>query len=327
MRDRYMGISQEPFPKEVANVLLNPIDPMEIELKPDGMIYLPEIKYRRILNKAFGPGGWALMPLTPPVIERGNLIRTYALYCFGRFVSEAIGEQAYFEGVHSTATATEAAKSNALVRCCKDLGIGSELWDPNFIEEWKRKNAVQILVENEKSKEKKRFWRRKDRPPFEYPWREIRQMQGSSQPSKPAPVETDVDQSVAEEEPIEIPVIAQPTFHHPPQQPHHHPPQQHQAPQQQQQQQQQQAHAEKRKSTAHHAAPEAGHVDLNSEVPSAFRKYAGQAWLDMLQDDGGLPYLEWAARSMLGERKQIALDVLNQVKAAGGVDNLVNSRQ
>ena len=27
-----------------------------------GMIYLPEIKYRRILNQAFGPGGWAIMP-------------------------------------------------------------------------------------------------------------------------------------------------------------------------------------------------------------------------------------------------------------------------
>jgi hypothetical protein len=26
--------------------------------------------------------------------------------------------------------AMEAAKSNALVRCCKDLGIASELWDP-----------------------------------------------------------------------------------------------------------------------------------------------------------------------------------------------------
>jgi len=24
---------------------------------------MPEIKYRRILNQAFGPGGWALMPL------------------------------------------------------------------------------------------------------------------------------------------------------------------------------------------------------------------------------------------------------------------------
>lgn len=27
-----------------------------------GLIYIPEIKYRRILNKTFGPGGWALVP-------------------------------------------------------------------------------------------------------------------------------------------------------------------------------------------------------------------------------------------------------------------------
>ena len=27
-----------------------------------GLIYIPEIKYRRMLNKAFGPGGWALVP-------------------------------------------------------------------------------------------------------------------------------------------------------------------------------------------------------------------------------------------------------------------------
>jgi len=35
---------------------------LDIEMKPDGMIYLPEIKYRRILNRAFGPGGWGLAP-------------------------------------------------------------------------------------------------------------------------------------------------------------------------------------------------------------------------------------------------------------------------
>ena len=42
-------------------------------------------------------------------------------------VAIARGEQEYFdqEGI---ATATEAAKSNALMRCCKDLGIASELW-------------------------------------------------------------------------------------------------------------------------------------------------------------------------------------------------------
>jgi hypothetical protein len=32
-----------------------------------GLVYLPEIKYRRILIAAFGPGGWALMPRGEPL--------------------------------------------------------------------------------------------------------------------------------------------------------------------------------------------------------------------------------------------------------------------
>ena len=44
-----------------------------------------------------------------------------------RLVAIARGEQEYFDP-HGIPTATEACKSNALMRCCKDLGIASELW-------------------------------------------------------------------------------------------------------------------------------------------------------------------------------------------------------
>ena len=54
-------ISKQPFDKQISEILLKPIDPKDVEIKPDGIIYLPEIKYRRILNQAFGPGGWALL--------------------------------------------------------------------------------------------------------------------------------------------------------------------------------------------------------------------------------------------------------------------------
>ena len=47
--------------------------------------------------------------------------------CHGRLVSVARGEQDYFDP-GGIATATEGCKSNALMRCCKDLGIASELW-------------------------------------------------------------------------------------------------------------------------------------------------------------------------------------------------------
>jgi hypothetical protein len=42
-------------------------------------------------------------------------------------VAIARGEQEYFDP-SGVPTATEACKSNALMRCCKDLGIASELW-------------------------------------------------------------------------------------------------------------------------------------------------------------------------------------------------------
>ena len=87
------------------------------------------------------------------------------------FVSTARGEQEYFspEGV---ATATEGAKSNALMRCCKDLGIASELWDPRFIRTFRAKHCVEVWVEDAKSGRKRKLWRRKDMGPFEYPFKE-----------------------------------------------------------------------------------------------------------------------------------------------------------
>lgn len=51
------------------------------------MIYLPEIKYRRIMNKAFGPGGWGLAPRTETNVGPKIVSREYALVCQGRCVS------------------------------------------------------------------------------------------------------------------------------------------------------------------------------------------------------------------------------------------------
>ncbi|CAE6356029.1 unnamed protein product [Rhizoctonia solani] len=166
----YHGLSSQPFPKEAAEILMAPIDPLDVEVKPDGLLYLPEIKYRRILNRAFGPGGWGLAPRSGINVSPKVVSREYALVCLGRLVSIARGEQEYFdqEGI---ATATEAAKSNALMRCCKDLGIASELWDPRFIREFKAKYCVEAFVEHIPSKKVQKRWRRKDAK-FDYPYKE-----------------------------------------------------------------------------------------------------------------------------------------------------------
>jgi hypothetical protein len=80
----FHGLSAQPFSKEAADILLAPIEFDEIEVKPDGLLYLPEIKYRRILNKAFGPGGWGLAPRGETIVTSKSITREYALVAHGR---------------------------------------------------------------------------------------------------------------------------------------------------------------------------------------------------------------------------------------------------
>ena len=56
------------------------------------------------------------------------------------------------------------------MRCCKDLGLASELWDPRYIREFKKKHAREIWVEHVVNKQKRRIWVRKDEDPV-YPYK------------------------------------------------------------------------------------------------------------------------------------------------------------
>lgn len=88
-------------------------------------------------------------------------------------MSVARGEQEYFS-IDGIPTAIEACKSNAVLRCCKDLGIASELWsvldisslglarklmfpvcrDPTFIKDFKKKYCTEAMVEHVTQKKK-----------------------------------------------------------------------------------------------------------------------------------------------------------------------------
>ncbi|KAJ3322369.1 hypothetical protein HDV06_003089 [Boothiomyces sp. JEL0866] len=178
----YTRVSQEGFSSEILSILNAPINVEDIEVTPDGHLYLPEIKYRRILNQSFGPGGWALVslfnvsfnvikvPRGPHTTINKTLSREYALFAHGRFISQARGEQVYFseEGIP---TATEGCKSNALMRCCKDLGIAYELWDPRFIRKFKNENIVMVQGVHVRTGQSKWLYKRKN-DTLEYPFKE-----------------------------------------------------------------------------------------------------------------------------------------------------------
>lgn len=86
----FHGLSSAPFSSEQAAILTQELEFDDIEIKPDGILYLPEIKYRRILNKAFGPGGWGLAPRGETIVTGKVVTREYGLVAGGRYVQHPI---------------------------------------------------------------------------------------------------------------------------------------------------------------------------------------------------------------------------------------------
>jgi hypothetical protein len=132
-------LASSAFSADIKSKLMEPINPSDVEIRPDGTLYLPEIKYRydmcsrvnntaalllmvdivgvrlgrRVLNQAIGPGGWALVPRGPPSFHKDNVFREFALFCFGKFASQAIGEQQVVEKGMTAITAIEVRISHS----------------------------------------------------------------------------------------------------------------------------------------------------------------------------------------------------------------------
>lgn len=98
-----------------------------------------------------------------------NASRTAVDRC--SLISIARGEQQYFDP-DGIPTATEGCKSNALMRCCKDLGIASELWDPRFIKRFMAEYGRETVVEHATTKKRRKHFMRKD-DEIKYPFREV----------------------------------------------------------------------------------------------------------------------------------------------------------
>lgn len=166
----YMGVATLAIRDEQAKKLAEALPDEAHDILPTGEVYVPQVHYRRILNGTFGPGAWAMVPRGAFVKEtkgdRSFVYREYALVVNGRFISEATGEQEYFHDSMTYATACEAVKSNALTRCCKDLGIASECWDKRWAEQWIAKYAVQVWRKKRGDKPRPPEWRRRDAQPF-----------------------------------------------------------------------------------------------------------------------------------------------------------------
>lgn len=136
--------------KDELAILHAPIEPRDIYIKPDGLVYLTWIKYQQRLCKAYGTS-WTMIPQGMPKIYKNNIVWGFHLIVRGVYCGFAIGEQDFHDNGRMTyGEGCEGAKSNALTRLCKAFGIGSELWDKGYTTDWQNKYAQKKWNEQKK---------------------------------------------------------------------------------------------------------------------------------------------------------------------------------
>lgn len=162
--DIFLAITAQPVKPEQAQILLEKIKPEDLDILPTGEIYLTQIRYRDRLNRAFGPGGWAMRPLSQPYVKDELAMQEWALYANGQFMAYAVGGAEYRESNNrmNWSDVLETVKSNALMRLCKDLGIAAECWDRRYTTAFKNEYCVKVWIKDKNKPQ----WRRLDAEPF-----------------------------------------------------------------------------------------------------------------------------------------------------------------
>lgn len=166
----YANASQLQLSESEMKALSAPFEDLEYEITPQGFIYLPQSISLQRLNTVLGVGRWGLILInTGSQQMKEGLIKVFydgALIIRGCFVSRAAGEASYSQlnNNQSYASALEAAKSDCRQRCCKDLGIANDAWNPTFTRRWQKEHALKVWVD--KNGQKIPIWRRKDLDPF-----------------------------------------------------------------------------------------------------------------------------------------------------------------
>lgn len=118
----------------------------------ENLIYIEHAHLRDRLNKVFGIGQWAIVPRnrwgedfrTANGKEATRIYVEAMLLIRGCFVSEAVGDMVYYKNNDSQnyGDAVEGAKTAALRRCAKELGVGLQAWKKDWcLGWWQRKRA------------------------------------------------------------------------------------------------------------------------------------------------------------------------------------------
>ena len=146
--EAYKGASQLKLNKDEQKKLREDFPDAEIEIRShDGIIYIGHMALRERLWAVFGPGAVAEICRERFMRNDANEIAVdLVLMIRGNFVAEAVGTAKYFPNnpKMTFGDVVESAWSEALRRCCKKFGVGTQVWRPAYIRDWLEKNATQF---------------------------------------------------------------------------------------------------------------------------------------------------------------------------------------
>lgn len=112
----------------------------------ENLIYIEHAFLRDRLNNVFGLGQWAIVPRsrwgedfkTTAGDEATRIYVEAMLLVRGCFVAESVGDMVYYKKnqTQNYGDAVEGAKTAALRRCAKELGIGLQAWKKDWCAGW-----------------------------------------------------------------------------------------------------------------------------------------------------------------------------------------------
>lgn len=138
--------------QEAIDIITAPLDAGDVQIRPDGQVYLPWTWRAKRLNNAFGIFKWGMIPQGAPLsktVDENNVLVVWGwwLVVKGVPVAFSYGETSYRPKNKSMSygDACEGAKSNALSRNCKQIGMPDiELYSVDWVKEWKAKYAERV---------------------------------------------------------------------------------------------------------------------------------------------------------------------------------------
>ena len=194
IEDKYRNLNKWKADKELTEELTKPFSPYDVEILPDnhGTVYLGHDKLTKRLNDVLGVGCWAIVfdkidyrectgiNEDGKDAEKKEATVNGILYIDDSFITDAEAtENNPFLGKSDS---IESARSSVIRRLCKHCGIGLELWNSSYIEDWKENYASQIWVKNKKKHKDEKIWFKKGAK-IEYPY-ELKNKDSNKKPEK-----------------------------------------------------------------------------------------------------------------------------------------------